>query len=88
MWLIDQDDDINPVFLIDFYKNPHISMYPEGIAQIFSNLTPRYTHVKQLEPVKVVHFGMSYFIQKYLIRPVSCVISLSPQRRISGKPLC
>ncbi len=56
---------MNPIFLIDFYKVGHVSQYPAGVTQVYSNWTPR----KSREPgcEAVVFFGLTYFIKKYLI---------------------
>lgn len=40
---------MNPIFNTDFYKIGHIDQYPSGVSQIFSNWTPRSTHVAKLE---------------------------------------
>lgn len=55
---------MNPLFLIDFYKVGHVSQYPEGISQVWSNWTPRSTRI--FDQRHVVHFGLQYFIKKYL----------------------
>lgn len=55
---------MNPLFLIDFYKVGHVWQYPKGTKRIWSNWTPRYT---QRSPAEAVHFGLQYFIRKYLI---------------------
>lgn len=57
-------DEHNPLFLIDFYKVGHVQQYPEGVETIWVNWTPRYTHT---DNDAMVHFGLHYFTQKYLI---------------------
>lgn len=57
-------DERNPLFLIDFYKVGHVQQYPEGVERIWVNWTPRYSH---RDDGAMVHFGLHYFIQKYLI---------------------
>jgi nicotinamide phosphoribosyltransferase len=56
---------MNPIFLIDFYKVGHINQYPEGVTQVWSNWTPRTSRVEGTDTV--VHFGLNYFIKKYLL---------------------
>jgi nicotinamide phosphoribosyltransferase len=56
---------LNPIFYADFYKVGHVVQYPKGTQQVWSNWTPRTSRVHgQLD---VVHFGLQYFIKKYLI---------------------
>ena len=57
---------MNPLFLIDFYKVGHVSQYPTDVTQVWSNWTPRSTRI--LGQDRVVHFGLQYFIKKYLLR--------------------
>jgi nicotinamide phosphoribosyltransferase len=56
--------DMNPIFLIDFYKAGHIDQYPKDTQYVFSNWTPRSSHVPGAE--HVVHFGLQYFIKEIL----------------------
>lgn len=56
---------MDPLFLIDFYKVGHVQQYPEGTRHIWSNWTPRYTHKPEIH--RVVHFGLQYFIKRYLM---------------------
>ena len=56
---------MNPIFAIDFYKAGHISQYPEGVTQIWSNWTPRTTRVPGQG--RVVNFGLTYLVKEYLI---------------------
>ncbi|CAM6053521.1 unnamed protein product [Sphagnum tenellum] len=55
---------MNPFFLADFYKVGHPAQYSKDVQQIYSNWTPRYTHDKSRD--SVVHFGLQYFIKRYL----------------------
>lgn len=58
---------VNPLYAIDFYKADHISQYPEGTTEIYSNFTPRY--VKTELPFfdnKVVVYGIQNMIQEFL----------------------
>jgi len=57
--------DINPIFLIDFYKAGHVHQYPKGIKRIWVNFTPRSTRVEG--ETGVIFFGLQRFIQKVLI---------------------
>ncbi len=57
---------MNPIFLIDFYKAGHISQYPKGVTQIWSNWTPRTTRVEGKH--RVVNAGLTYLCKKYLMR--------------------
>lgn len=56
---------ISPLLLVDFYKQSHVHMYPEGLQLLFSNFTPRKTRMKGVN--YMVHFGMQYFVKEYLI---------------------
>lgn len=56
--------DINPLFLIDFYKVGHVSQYPGDTEQVWSNFTPRSSRTGFN---KVVFFGLQYFIKEILI---------------------
>lgn len=56
---------MNPIFLADFYKVGHVIQYPAGTQQVWSNWTPRTSRVEG--QTTVVHFGLQYFIKKYLI---------------------
>src|SRR6185312_8770529 len=56
---------LNSIFLIDFYKVGHINQYPKDITQVWSNWTPRYSHVK--DATEVIHFGLQYLIMKYFL---------------------
>lgn len=57
--------NINPANAIDFYKADHRSQYPEGTTLVFSNWTPRGSRVEGID--SVVFFGLSYYIEKFLI---------------------
>ncbi len=55
---------MNPIFLIDWYKNGHIDQYPKGITQVWSNWTPRTSRIPDCEGV--VNFGLTYLVKEYL----------------------
>jgi nicotinamide phosphoribosyltransferase len=55
---------MNPLFEIDFYKVGHVSQYPEGTKQIWSNWTPRSSRI--LDQKYTVFFGLQYFIKNRL----------------------
>lgn len=55
---------INPMLLKDFYKVGHPEQYPEDTEQVWSNWTPRSSRVPGA--TDVVHFGLQYFIKKFL----------------------
>jgi nicotinamide phosphoribosyltransferase len=58
--------NLNPLFLLDGYKNWHHMMYPAGITQLYSNMTPR--SYKHLKCDKSVFFGLQYYLKEYLIK--------------------
>lgn len=57
---------MNPSFIkqTDFYKADHRRQYPEGTQYVYSNFTPRSSRVDGVK--HVVHFGLQYFLQRYL----------------------
>lgn len=58
---------LNAMLLTDGYKLGHRLMYPEGMTKLYSNFTPRSNkHFLDADKGAVV-FGISYFVQKYLI---------------------
>ncbi len=57
---------INPFLLTDFYKVHHQKMYPDNMALLYSNWTPRGSRIKDVEHVVV--FGIQHFIQNVLIK--------------------
>jgi len=59
--------------LADFYKLGHVDQYPEGVTQIWTNWTPRYTKRPNVDPTahRVTHLGLQYFIKDYLQRRFS-----------------
>jgi nicotinamide phosphoribosyltransferase len=59
--------DINPLFLIDFYKADHRRQYPEGTQVVYSNFTPRSNKYAYDDSDEVVVFGIQYLIKEYLI---------------------
>ena len=56
---------MNPIFYIDFYKAGHINQYHNDVTQVFSNWTPRFSRVPDVD--HVIPFGLTYFLKKYLI---------------------
>lgn len=58
--------NINPLFLVDFYKTEHYRMYPEGMTLLYSNLTPRKSRMGGVN--EIVVFGFQYLIKEYLIK--------------------
>jgi nicotinamide phosphoribosyltransferase len=56
---------MNPIFYIDFYKVGHVQQYPADTEQVWSNWTPRSSRIPEVTHVK--HFGLQYFIKKYLL---------------------
>jgi nicotinamide phosphoribosyltransferase len=57
--------DINPIFLIDFYKAGHVNQYPKDVRKVWVNFTPRSTRVEG--ETGVIFFGLQRFIKKVLI---------------------
>lgn len=57
--------DRNPLFYIDFYKVGHVSQYHRGVRHVFSNWTPRSSRIPDTK--HVVHFGLTWFLKRYLI---------------------
>ena len=61
---------INPLTAIDFYKADHISQYPEGTTEVYSNFTPR--SGKLANPLMqdnpgIIFFGLQYFMKSFLV---------------------
>ena len=56
---------MNPLCYIDFYKTGHQAQYPTGISRVWSNWTSRTSRL--VERQGTVHFGLQYFIKKYLL---------------------
>ena len=59
---------INPLLLVDGYKVDHRSQYPSDTQDIYSNLTARKSMDEGVRGKGVIFFGLSYFIQEFLIR--------------------
>lgn len=61
----------NPLTAIDFYKSDHRRQYPEGTTEVYSNLTARSARFdrskRSASDIKVVFFGLQYFIKDFLI---------------------
>lgn len=78
--------DVNPLFLIDFYKADHRSQYPKATEFIYSNFTPRKSRIPEIQ--YFVTFGIQYLLQEYLVerfnnwfaRPLNDVLSEYKQR--------
>lgn len=62
----------NAALMLDGYKTDHRRQYPSKTTFVHSNLTARsskYATVsKDIHENKVVLFGLSYYIQEYLIK--------------------
>ena len=61
---------IDPILAIDFYKTGHIKQYPKGTTEVYSNFTARsdkYFKERYQNYIEVVFFGLSHFIQSFLI---------------------
>lgn len=62
---------INPLKAIDFYKADHRLQYPEGTTQVYSNFTPRSSHLapklRDRNSKHVVFFGLQYFVYDFLV---------------------
>lgn len=62
---------VNPLTCIDFYKTDHRRQYPKGTTEVYSNFTPRSSHLasvlKRSYDNKVIFFGLQYFIHDFLI---------------------
>lgn len=61
----------NPLTAIDFYKASHRLQYPKGTTLVYSNFTPRSSHLanvpQHLFDGHVVFFGLQYFVKHFLI---------------------
>lgn len=58
----------NPINQIDWYKYSHKRQYPDGTEFVYSNFTARSGKWANIpNSTGTVFFGLSYFIQKYLI---------------------
>lgn len=55
---------INPLYLIDFYKQDHVRQYPPDTEQVWSNWTARSTRVPNQD--HTVFFGLQYFLKEVL----------------------
>ena len=67
-----KDFFVNGCLEHDGYKTDHPNQYPEGAEFVHSNLTARnskYATVpKNIHEDKIVFFGLSYYIQEYMIK--------------------
>ncbi|MBL1209022.1 nicotinate phosphoribosyltransferase [Geminocystis sp. GBBB08] len=62
--------NINPLNAIDFYKTDHRRQYPQGTTEVYANFTPRSGRLAKVldsDDIRVVFFGLQYFLQDYLI---------------------
>jgi nicotinamide phosphoribosyltransferase len=63
--------NINPLTAIDFYKADHMSQYPSGTTEVYSNFTARSARLANVDSEtfdnKIVFFGLQYFIVDFLI---------------------
>jgi nicotinamide phosphoribosyltransferase len=57
-------DYMQALTLIDFYKVGHISQYPAGTKQVWSNWVPRSSRVPQAKGM--IFFGLQYYMMRYL----------------------
>lgn len=57
----------NPLLQTDVYKLGHMSQYAPGTQKVYSYLTARST--KNFD--KLVFFGLQYYLQEYLQRPIT-----------------
>jgi len=55
----------NPMLMLDSYKFSHRQQYPQGTTKVYSNWTPRSSHIEGQN--EVVFFGLQYFLQKYMM---------------------
>lgn len=66
-----EKNGVVPFNLADFYKTGHPGMYPEGMQKLVANFTPRsakYAPVlKELFDNKVVWYGLTGFMQEFLV---------------------
>lgn len=58
--------NLNPIFVTDMYKTGHVHQYPAGTTKVYSNWTARYARTER-ERKGTIHFGLQYFIKKYLL---------------------
>ncbi len=56
---------LNPILLVDGYKNSHHRMYPKGTTLVYSNFTPRSVKYMPESAKKILVFGIQYTI-KYI----------------------
>lgn len=59
--------NINPLFLIDFYKADHRRQYPKNTTLVYSNFTPRSNKYAYKESKEIVVFGIQYLIKEYFV---------------------
>lgn len=70
-----------PTLLVDGYKVGHVFQYPKGTEYVYSNFTPRTTR-RSPAPPGVIHFGLQYFIEEYLIRQFNENFFEKPQAEV------
>ena len=62
---------INPLTAIDFYKADHRRQYPDGTTKVYSNFTPRSSHlanvIRDRYDETIVFFGLQGFCKWFLI---------------------
>lgn len=62
---------INPIFLTDSYKLSHIDFTSKGVENIYSNMTPRFTHYLEAKSKSfdggIVCFGLQAAMKKILV---------------------
>lgn len=75
--------NMNPLFLIDFYKACHHDQYPKGLTRLVSYLTPRMTRLAGQD--KLVMFGLQAFIKEYLIENFNEYFFKRPKEEVVGE---
>jgi nicotinamide phosphoribosyltransferase len=71
---------MNPLFLCDFYKVGHISQYPSGVTQVWSNWTARSSRIPGQQSVALV--GLRYLIERYLMENFEKEFLLLPKAEV------
>lgn len=75
--------NMNPLFLIDFYKACHHDQYPKGLTKLVSYLTPRMSRLDGQN--KLVMFGLQAFIKEYLIENFNEHFFHRPKAEVVGE---
>ena len=72
----------NTLLKTDFYKCCHMLQYDNSVTHFTSYLTPRNSRFKTID--KMVFFGLSNFIQKYLVEDFNTTSVLFEQLMGTG----